>query len=82
MELIRELKPKGIIVIPKDIRESVNLEVGDRLSFTVEDNRIIIERKKRDVKAFLKEFFKYQKKGNEFTLKELKKIEEESYDLS
>ncbi len=81
MEIIRELKPKGIIVIPKDVRESVHLRVGDQVSFRTEENKIIIEKKKKDIDAFFKVFFRHQKKGREFTLRELKKIEGESYDL-
>lgn len=82
MEIIRQLKPKGIIVIPNDIRKQINLKEGDEISFKTEGERIIIERKKRDAKQFLAHFLRYQKKGKSMTLKELKKIEEESYDLS
>lgn len=78
---MRELKPKGIVVIPKDVRDNIHLEVGDFITFRTEDNKIIIEKKEKDIDAFFKEFFKYQKKGREFTLKEIKKYEEESYDL-
>lgn len=81
MELVRELKPKGIVVIPKDVRDNIQLEVGDFITFRTEDNKIIIEKKEKDIDAFFKEFFKYRKKGREFTLKEIKKYEEESYDL-
>jgi len=50
-------------------------------SFTTEGERIIIEKKQQDIAAFLKHFLRYQKKGKSITLKELKKIEDESYDL-
>ena len=81
MEIIRQLKPKGIIVIPRDIRKQIKLEEGDAISFTTEGERIIIEKKQQDIAAFLKHFLRYQKKGKSITLKELKKIEDESYDL-
>ena len=81
MEIIRQLKPKGIIVIPRDIRKHINLEEGDEISFKTEGEKIIIEKKKRDVKAFLKHFLRYRKKGKSMTLKELKELEEESDDV-
>lgn len=81
MEIVREIGSKGQVVIPKDIRRGIDLGAGDLLSFTVKDNEIIIKKKKKDVDAFLKEFFKYRKKGRELTLRELKKYEKESYDL-
>ena len=81
MEIIRQLKPKGIIVIPRDIRRQIYLEEGDFISFKTEGEKIIIEKKKSDVKAFLKHFLRYQKNGKTMTLAELKKIEEESYDI-
>lgn len=82
MEIIRQLKPKGIIVIPKDVRKQINLEEGDSISFKTEGDKIIIEKKKKDIKEFMKHFLRYQKKGKSPTLNELKRIEEESYDLS
>ncbi len=80
MELIRELKPKGIIVIPKDIREQAKMKERDKLAISVRGDEIIIK-KQQDGNAWLKDFLKYRKKGREITLKELKKIEDESYDL-
>ena len=81
MEIIRQLKHKGIIVIPRDIRKQVNLEEGDMISFKTESDKIIIEKKKHDVQKFLKHFLRYRQKGRSMRLRELKKIEEESYDL-
>ena len=81
MELIRQLKQKGIIVIPHDIRKQVNLQEGDSISFKIEGEKIIIEKKEQDVQKFLKHFLRYRKKGKSLTLEELKKIEDESYDL-
>ncbi len=81
MEIIRQLKHKGIIVIPMDIRRQINLEEGDAVSFKTEGEKIIIEKKKHDVEAFLNHFLRYRKRGKSMRLKELKRIEEESYDL-
>lgn len=81
MELIRQIKPKGIVVIPIDIRKQVDLQEGDSISFKTEGKKIIIEKKKKDVEAFLKHFMRYRKKGKSITLKEIRDIEDESYDL-
>lgn len=81
MEIIRQLKNKGIIVIPRDIRKQIKLEDGDEISFKVEGEKIILEKKREDVKEFLKHFLRYRKKGKSMTLEELKKIEDESYDI-
>ena len=81
MELIRELKPKGIVIIPKDIREQAKFRERDKLAIRVHNGEVII-RKQQDPKEWLKSVLKYRKKGKEMTLEELKKIEDESYDLS
>jgi len=81
MEIIRQLKHKGIVVIPQDIRKQIKLQEGDSLSFKTEGDKIIIEKKKQDVAEFLRHFLRYRKKGKSMTLEELRKIEEESYDL-
>lgn len=82
MEIVRQLKPKGIIVIPSDLRQQLNLNDYDKLSFNKEGNKITIEKKQEDKMKFLEEFFTIARtKGKDITLKELKKIEDESYDL-
>ncbi|MEK6934055.1 MAG: AbrB/MazE/SpoVT family DNA-binding domain-containing protein [Nanoarchaeota archaeon] len=81
MEIVREMKPKGIIVIPKDIREMIRLREKDKITFTVRDDEIIIK-KQQNPKIWLNDFFNAPKKRRKsLTLKELKKIEDESYDL-
>ncbi len=80
MELIRELKPKGIVVIPKDIREQMRIKDRDKIALSVRDGEIII-RKQQNPEEWLKSFLKYRKKGKSMTLKDIKRYEEESYDL-
>ncbi len=80
MELIREMKPKGIIVIPKDIREQMRIKDRDKVALSVRDGEIII-RKQQNPEEWLKSFLKYRKKGKSMTLKDIKRYEEESYDL-
>ena len=87
MRFVREIGEKGQVVIPKDIRDMLNLKRGSKISFEVErtgDNlgevKIMPEKESQDDN--LKEFFMIARtKGKDLTLKDLKKIEEQSYDL-
>ena len=82
MELIRQIKPKGIVVIPVDIRKQVDLQEGDSISFKTEGKKIIIEKKKKNSNDALERFFTIsRRKGSRITLKEIREIEDESYDL-
>ena len=78
--MIRELKPKGVFVIPKDIREQAKIKEGEKLGVSVKDGDIII-RKQQNSEEWLRSFLKYRKKGKGLTLKDIKRYEEESYDL-
>lgn len=80
MELIRELKPKGVFIIPKDIREQAKIREGEKLAVSVRDGKIII-RKQQSPEEWLTDFLKYRKIGKGITLKDIKRYEEESYDL-
>lgn len=42
--LTREIYEKGQVVIPKFIREMLGLEAGTKVSFSVEDEKVIITR--------------------------------------
>lgn len=50
------LTSKGQTTIPKDVREHLRLQPGDRLEFVVKDNLVILRpatRKISDLKGFL-----------------------------
>ena len=82
MEIIREIGKKGQVVIPKDIREMLRIKDNDKIIFKVKESEVIIKRKDENVDKFLEEFFTIARtKGKDLTLKDLKKIEDESYDL-
>ena len=82
MEIIREIGEKGQVVIPKDIREMLRIKDNDKIIFKVKESEVIIKRKDENVDKFLEEFFTIARtKGKDLTLKDLKKIEDESYDL-
>jgi len=81
MIIKRLIGEKGQIVIPIDARKQFNLNKGKtvQIEITKEDIRIKPE---QDKMRLLKEFFVQAKtKSKDITLKELKKIEDESYDL-
>ncbi len=81
MIIKRLIGEKGQIVIPIDARKQFNLNKGKtvQIEITKEDIRIKPE---QDKMRLLKEFFVQAKtKSKDITLEELKKIEDESYDL-
>jgi len=80
MEIVREIGEKGQVVIPIDIRRMLSLKPRSKVVFKVENNEVKMQSEKNN-KEWFNNFIKYRKKGKEITLKDLKKIEEESYDL-
>lgn len=42
--ITRPIDPLGRVVIPKELRKSLNLNEGDRMDFAVEGDRIIIKK--------------------------------------
>lgn len=80
MEIIRQIGEKGQVVIPKDIRKMLGVREKQEIVFLVENNEVKL-RKKQTADEWMKNFLKYRKKGKSMTLEELKKIEDESYDL-
>lgn len=79
MIIKRPIGEKGQVVIPNDIRKMLNLQKGNQVIFEIENEEIKI--KKENPREFLDNFFKIIKKKKKITLRELKKIEDESYDL-
>ena len=41
---IRKLDELGRIVIPKSVREKLNMEQGDNIEFYVDDNKVLIKK--------------------------------------
>jgi AbrB family looped-hinge helix DNA binding protein len=80
MEITRQLGEKGQIVIPKDVRELLGVKERQEITFIIEKNEVRLK-KKQTAEEWLKHFLRYRKKGKSMTLEELKKIEDESYDL-
>jgi len=61
MEIIRELKPKGVFIIPKDVRDQVQIRERDKLAVSVKGRYILI-RKQEDPKEWLQKFLRFRKK--------------------
>lgn len=80
MKIERELGTKGQVVIPKDIRHFLGLKRGRRVVFETRDHEVVIKAE-QDVDEFLESFFSLTKFKRKFTLEDLKKTEDESYDL-
>jgi AbrB family looped-hinge helix DNA binding protein len=80
MIIKRPIGEKGQVVIPKNIRKMLNLRRGEKIVFEVIDKKITLQRE-QDGEEFLRDFLNVPKPKKNFTLKDLKKIEDESYDL-
>jgi AbrB family looped-hinge helix DNA binding protein len=83
MNLERTITEKGQVVIPKDIRDQLGLKPGSEILFEIEDGKVII-RKKTDGERTAEEFFSVipeEKKLKSLTIKEIKSILDEQYDL-
>lgn len=81
MIIKRPIGEKGQVVIPKDIRKLLNLKKGEEVVFEVKDDEVNLK-KDKDPKEFLEKFFTIARtRGKDLTFKDLRKIEEESYDL-
>ena len=78
----REIGEKGQVVIPKDIREFLDLKEREKIVFEIKDNEVVLK-KEQDPKEFLRDFLDVpgkEKKSPEKVVKELKKIYEEQYE--
>ncbi|MBS3090961.1 AbrB/MazE/SpoVT family DNA-binding domain-containing protein [Candidatus Pacearchaeota archaeon] len=80
MRFVREIGEKGQVVIPRDIRDLLGVRPKQKIVFEVENEEVKIKQEE-DAEKFLKEFFSLPKLKKPLTLKDLKKIEDESYDL-
>ena len=81
MKITREIGEKGQVVIPRDIREMLNLRRGEKVVFEIKDGEVLIK-SEQNPEEFLRDFFNVTKPKKNITLKEIKKILDEKYDLS
>lgn len=76
----RSLTEKGQLVIPKDMREYLKWKNKEEVIIEVKNDAVIV--KKDNSNDALERFLTAsKKKGNKITLEEIRKIEDESYDI-
>ena len=80
MEIIREVKRKGVIVIPLDIREGIQLKEKDKVSFTIIGNEVIMKKYEKDSDEIIEEFCNVPKLKKHLDAWELKKVIESQHD--
>jgi len=80
MRFVRQMGEKGQVVIPKDIRQLLGLKFKQNVVFEINNEEVRIKTE-QNPEEFLKDFLNIPKLKKPLTLKDLKKIEDESYDL-
>lgn len=81
MNIKRTVGEKGQVVVPKDIREHFGIRPGSKVVFEVKEKEIVI-RPAKSPKEIVEDFCSLRKKlRKRLDLKDLKRLEEESYDL-
>ena len=79
MIIRREIGEKGQIVIPKDIRKHLGLDIGINITLEVKDDELV-KKKEKDPIATVEDFFNTPKIKKKISTKELKKLYEEQYE--
>ena len=80
MIFTKEIDKKGQVVIPKYMRQSLGLKKGTKVIFELKNKENTIK-PTQNPEEFLKDFLNVPKLKKPLTLKDLKKIEDESYEL-
>ncbi len=80
MELERTISIKGQIVIPKDARKKAGIKPGTKVTFEVEDDKIIIKRK-LTAKEIVEDFADVPKKIKGLDIAKIKKLLDDEYEV-
>jgi AbrB family looped-hinge helix DNA binding protein len=78
MIIRREIGEKGQVVIPKDIRNYLGLNIGANIIFEIKGKEIVIK-KEEEPDMIVEDFFNTPKIKEKVTVKELKKVYGEQY---
>jgi len=73
----RHVLDKGQIVIPKTVRDMLNIDVGDEMVIEVEDDKIILSKKTDPMEVIREARERY---GGKISMKEIKKEIYRQYD--
>ena len=80
MQIKREVGEKGQVVIPKDIRDQMNIKPGSTVIFEIRDSGEVMIKPEKTGKEFVDDFCNTIKKLKKpLTAKEIKKTLEEEY---
>ncbi len=83
MELERTVSDKGQVVIPRDVRKKLGLKPGSEIVFDIIDNDRAVIRMKKDNKKIVDEFCSIpRKKAKSMSIKKLKSLLDEQYEVS
>ncbi len=74
--IVRNILAKGQIVIPKTIRELLNINIGDELLIDIKDGKIVLSKKEKVSKVF---YEISRKNKTKISMKEIKATLEERY---
>lgn len=72
MIIKRQIGEKGQVVIPRDIRELLNLSKGSEVIFDVQNNKVEIKQE-QNPEEYLKDFLDTPKLKKKISMKEIKK---------
>ncbi len=74
--IVRNILAKGQIVIPKTIRELLNINIGDAMFIDIKDGKIVLSKKEKVSKVF----YEISRKNKaRISMKEIKAALEERY---